>query len=226
MMFRFLGLLVLLLPLAGLQAMAVQAPAQAGPLSDTIDLIDANVLFLRHALAPGFGDPSAFRIDDCATQRNLDEAGRRQSRKLGAYLNGEGIGFDEILSSRWCRCVDTAAEMDIGNFTIFDGLNSFFDGHVDRNATLALLAEKLATLPEDGLVLMVTHQVVISAITGIPVRYGRRAPRSAPEGPSANPFGTNSIDQLGMYDSVDFVTWPRWGSLYNERTSAGSTRRR
>ena len=168
MICRYLRLVVLLL----LPLMAVQAPAKAGTLSDAIDSIDANVLFLRHALAPGFGDPAEFRIDDCATQRNLDEAGRRQSRQLGAYLNSEGIGFDAILSSRWCRCVDTAAEMDIGDFTIFDGLNSFFDGHVDRDATLALLAKKLATLPEDGVVLMVTHQVVISAVTGIPPRSG------------------------------------------------------
>jgi len=154
--------LLMLLPLA-----AVQTPAQAGPLADAVDAIDANVLFLRHALAPGFGDPAEFRIDDCSTQRNLDAAGRRQSRKLGAYLRDEGIVFDMILSSRWCRCVDTAAEMDIGAFSTFDGLNSFFNGHVDRAATLALLSARLAELPADGMVLMVTHQVVISAITGI-----------------------------------------------------------
>lgn len=172
MLFRFLRLVMLLLPLAALQAMAVQAQAQAGELSDAIKAVNANVLFLRHALAPGFGDPAEFRIDDCSTQRNLDDAGRHQSRRLGAYLRDEGIGFDEILSSRWCRCVDTAAEMDVGEFTTFDGLNSFFNGHVDREVTLALLSAKLADLPPDGLVLMVTHQVVISAVTGIPPQSG------------------------------------------------------
>lgn len=165
---RHLALVVLLL----LPLMAVPATAKAGALSEAIDSIDANVLFLRHALAPGFGDPAEFHIDDCATQRNLDEAGRRQARGLGAYLRGDGIKFDAILSSRWCRCVDTAAEMDMGDVSTFDGLNSFFDGHVDREATLALLAERLANLPEDGLVLMVTHQVVISAVTGIPPQSG------------------------------------------------------
>ena len=172
MMFRFLRLVMLLLPLAAAQTMAVQAPAQASTLSEAIDVIDANVLFLRHALAPGFGDPAAFRIDDCSTQRNLDAAGRRQSRKLGTYLRDQGIVFDEILSSRWCRCVDTATEMDVGDFSTFDGLNSFFDGHVDREATLALLADRLGTIPDNKLVLMVTHQVVISAITGIPPQSG------------------------------------------------------
>jgi len=165
---RYLRLVALLL----LPLLVVQAPAKAGALSEAIDAIDANVLFLRHALAPGFGDPAEFRIDDCATQRNLDEAGRRQARRLGAYLRGNGIRFDAILSSRWCRCVDTAAEMDMGDVSTFDGLNSFFDGHVDRETTLALLAARLADLPEDGLVLMVTHQVVISAVTGIPPQSG------------------------------------------------------
>lgn len=168
MMFRYLRLMVLmLLPLA-----VTQALAQAGPLVEAIEEIDANVLFLRHALAPGFGDPGNFSIDDCSTQRNLDAAGRQQSRRLGAYLRDEGLVFDEILSSRWCRCVDTAAEMGIGDFATFDGLNSFFDGHVDREATLALLAKRLAEFPGDGLVLMVTHQVVISAVTGIPPQSG------------------------------------------------------
>ena len=85
---RHLALVVLLL----LPLMAVPATAKAGALSAAIDSIDANVLFLRHALAPGFGDPAEFHIDDCATQRNLDEAGRRQARGLvpicGAMASG------------------------------------------------------------------------------------------------------------------------------------------
>jgi len=158
---------LIFLPLA-----VLQTPVKAGPLSDSIESIDANVLFLRHALAPGFGDPAEFRIDDCATQRNLDAAGRRQARALGAWLREEGIAFDAILTSRWCRCVDTATEMKLGAFESFDGLNSFFNGHVDRETTLALLSEKLASLPAEGLTLMVTHQVVISAATGIAPQSG------------------------------------------------------
>ena len=61
-------------------------PAQAGPLADAIDEINADVLFLRHALAPGFGDPANFSIHDCGTQRNLSRAGREQSRRIGQYL--------------------------------------------------------------------------------------------------------------------------------------------
>ena len=145
-------------------------PIQAGALSDAVEEIDADVLFLRHALAPGFGDPANFSIDDCRTQRNLSQSGRDQSRRIGDYLRDEGLDIRVILSSRWCRCVETAAELGIGPFTTHDGLNSFFDGHVDRTRTLALLRrhlDRLATLPANGITLMVTHQVVITGITGI-----------------------------------------------------------
>ena len=151
-------------------------PAQAGPLADAIDEIDADVLFLRHALAPGFGDPARFSIDDCRTQRNLSLSGRDQARRIGAYLRNEAIDIHVILSSRWCRCVETAAELGLGPFTTHDGLNSFFDGHVDRDETIELLRahlDRTAGTGTDGQVtLMVTHQVVITAITGIAPQSG------------------------------------------------------
>lgn len=151
-------------------------PAQAGPLADAIDEIDADVLFLRHALAPGFGDPARFRIDDCRTQRNLSLSGRDQARRIGAYLRNETIDIRVILSSRWCRCVETAAELGLGPFTTHDGLNSFFDGHVDRDETIELLRAQLdrtaGTRTDGQVTLMVTHQVVITAITGIAPQSG------------------------------------------------------
>ena len=151
-------------------------PAQAGPLADAIDEIDADVLFLRHALAPGFGDPDNFSIHDCRTQRNLSQSGREQSRRIGQYLRDEAIAIEVILSSRWCRCVETAAELGLGPFTTHDGLNSFFDGHVDRAETIRLLRthlDRMKASPSDGPVtLMVTHQVVITAITGIAPQSG------------------------------------------------------
>ena len=150
-------------------------PAQAGPLADAIDEIAAAVLFLRHALAPGFGDPANFSIHDCRTQRNLSRAGREQSRRIGQYLRDEAIGIEVILSSRWCRCVETAAELGLGPFTTHDGLNSFFDGHVDRAETIRLLRaylDRMNASSANGPVLMVTHQVVITAITGITPQSG------------------------------------------------------
>lgn len=158
-----LGLMFLMLmPVSGLSADTPQEPVRAA-LAQT----GANVVFMRHALAPGYGDPDNFQIEDCNTQRNLDEAGRRQAEAIGRYFREHQITFTAILSSRWCRCTQTAEQLNYGSWSEFDGLNSFFQGHVDRQETLALLRDKLDNLSSDDLVLMVTHQVVISAITDI-----------------------------------------------------------
>ena len=158
-----LGLMFLMLmPVSGLSADTPQEPVRAA-LAQT----GANVVFMRHALAPGYGDPDDFQIEDCDTQRNLDAAGRRQAEAIGRYFREHQITFTAILSSRWCRCTQTAELLNYGSWSEFDGLNSFFQGHVDRQETLALLRDKLDSLSSDDLVLMVTHQVVISAITDI-----------------------------------------------------------
>lgn len=158
-----LGLMFLMLmPVSGLSADTPQEPVRAA-LAQT----GANVVFMRHALAPGYGDPDNFQIEDCNTQRNLDEAGRRQAEAIGRYFREHQITFTAILSSRWCRCTQTAEQLNYGSWSEFDGLNSFFQGHVDRQETLALLKDKLDSLSSDDMVLMVTHQVVISAITDI-----------------------------------------------------------
>lgn len=158
-----LGLMFLMLmPVSGLSTDTPQEPVRAA-LAQT----GANVVFMRHALAPGYGDPDNFQIEDCNTQRNLDEAGRRQAEAIGRYFREHQITFTAILSSRWCRCTQTAELLNYGSWSEFDGLNSFFQGHVDRQETLALLKDKLDSLSSDDMVLMVTHQVVISAITDI-----------------------------------------------------------
>ena len=158
-----LGLMFLMLmPVSGLSADTPQEPVRAA-LAQT----GANVVFMRHALAPGYGDPDNFQIEDCNTQRNLDSAGRQQAEAIGRYFREHQITFTAILSSRWCRCTQTAEQLNYGSWSEFDGLNSFFQGHVDRQETLTLLRDKLDSLSSDDLVLMVTHQVVISAITDI-----------------------------------------------------------
>ena len=153
-------------------ALLFSQQARAEPLGEAMAKIDGDVLFLRHALAPGFGDPADFQVDDCSTQRNLNDVGRAQARAIGAYMKANRIAPDVILSSRWCRCQDTAREMDVGPFMTHDGLNSFFDGHVDREATLAALRQRMSEIEKGSLVLMVTHQVVITAITGIAPQSG------------------------------------------------------
>jgi phosphohistidine phosphatase SixA len=134
--------------------------------------IDANVLLMRHSLAPGFGDPDEFIIDQCDTQRNLDDVGRSQATLLGLQVQQTGLVFDKVYSSYWCRCLETAELLNLGAVEAFAGLNSFFQAHADRNKTLKLLQEKFVGLDERSLTLMVTHQVVIQAVSGIGVASG------------------------------------------------------
>lgn len=126
-----------------------------------------HVLFLRHANAPGFGDRPGFRIGDCATQRNLDAAGRAQARALGERLRKAGISKARVLSSEWCRCRETAELLALGPVEAASALNSFHGRHEEREPRMKAVRALLAKLPRDGPpVVLVTHQVVISALMG------------------------------------------------------------
>ena len=133
--------------------------------------INADVVFMRHALAPGFGDPVRFELGDCSTQRNLDANGRNQAQLIGRELLTSGIHFSEILSSEWCRCRETASLLNMGKWGVFSGLNSFFQNYADKEETLNNLNSKLTQM-EDGVTLMISHQIVIRAITGSTTRSG------------------------------------------------------
>ena len=134
--------------------------------------ISANVIFLRHALAPGFGDPGNFIKEDCSTQRNLNNKGRLQARLIGNYLRSTNLKFSQILTSEWCRCIDTAKELNLGQWTTFSGLNSFFQVYEKKDQVMNKLQKKLDSLGYSDLALFVTHQVVISEQTGIMPRSG------------------------------------------------------
>ena len=136
-------------------------------LSKLIINSNINVIFLRHAIAPGFGDPYNFKLGDCNTQRNLSFEGIEQAKMIGEYFRTNKIKFSEILSSEWCRCIDTISNMGIGKWKEFEGLNSFFQDFSDKSKVTKILHKKLDTIKDDELFLMVTHQVVISHITGI-----------------------------------------------------------
>lgn len=147
-------------------------------LSDEQDLVrqmqDGNaVLMIRHALAPGVGDPEEFVLDDCSTQRNLNQAGRDQARAIGQWLRSRGIREVKLYSSQWCRCLETARLMKIGTVTPLAALNSFFQRPESRHAQLSALREFIAENTKPGeLIIMVTHQVTITAITGQWVESG------------------------------------------------------
>ena len=131
------------------------------------------IIFLRHALAPGNGDPSNFNVNDCKTQRNLDQVGIDQSKMIGNTLKKLGIKFSKIYSSFWCRCKDTALNMNIGEFKTHEGLNSFYEKYADRKLTLIKLNNLVNSFDKSGgPYLLVTHYVNILAFTGLSTSSG------------------------------------------------------
>lgn len=125
------------------------------------------VLLLRHALAPGNGDPPGFRLDDCTTQRNLDATGRAQAVALGARLARAGVTKARVFSSQWCRCLETARLLGLGPVTALPQLNSFYPSPHEREARIAGLRAFLAAQPSDGPpLILVTHQFTIAELSG------------------------------------------------------------
>ncbi len=125
------------------------------------------VALMRHALAPGTGDPPGFRLDDCSTQRNLNETGRAQARRLGAQFRAAGVRVDGVWSSAWCRCLETADLLNLGPVTPLPPLNSFFETPERRDPQLRDLAAWLADRRPKGVIVLVTHQVVVTGATGV-----------------------------------------------------------
>ena len=123
------------------------------------------LIFIRHAIAPGNGDPDNFNLKDCTTQRNLDLNGIEQSKKIGLFFKNNNIKIDKILSSEWCRCKDTA-NYAFGNFQTFDALNSFYDERFADNETTQIkdLKQYVKNWDSDKNLIFVTHYVVISSI--------------------------------------------------------------
>jgi len=131
------------------------------------------VALVRHAIAPGNGDPSHFSITDCSTQRNLSEEGHQQARQIGDLVRKNGIAQAEVFTSQWCRCVDTANGFDLGFVEPLPFLNSFYqDRSTEGEQTDSLL--KWITLRLENpnndphlAALLVTHQVNITGLTGV-----------------------------------------------------------
>lgn len=86
-----------------------------------------HVLLMRHADAPGYGDPTGYVIGQCSTQRNLGDYGKKQAKIIGAWLTSQGIQKADVFSSPWCRCLDTANLLNKGSIKIETSLGSFFD---------------------------------------------------------------------------------------------------
>ena len=131
------------------------------------------LIFIRHAYAPGTGDPNNFILQDCPSQRNLNEEGMNQSIKIGLFFENNNIQIDKVLSSEWCRCKDTA-QIAFKKFETFDALNSFYDNRFSSNKSkqIRALKEFIRNWNSDKNLVLVTHFVVIQEMLNLGVSSG------------------------------------------------------
>jgi phosphohistidine phosphatase SixA len=134
-----------------------------------------HVALMRHASTePGLGDPPGYKLDDCATQRNLSTQGREESRRIGERLRKEGVVVEKVYTSPWCRCRDTAQEA-FGKAQDWEALASFFDDRSREAGRTERVKNRIGTYSTrkpKGTVVMVTHHVNIAALTNIAVGNG------------------------------------------------------
>ncbi|XQU08658.1 histidine phosphatase family protein [Halomonas sp. LY9] len=130
------------------------------------------VILMRHSLAPGIGDPPGFVLEACETQRNLSSEGRAHAVAAGQALRERGVAIDTVYSSQWCRALETAELMAVGPVTPAPWLNSFFRGRGDQVAITQAARERIAAWQGPGNLLLITHQVNITALTGGGVSSG------------------------------------------------------
>ncbi len=133
---------------------------------DWHEVRDGSVVLFRHGNAPGVGDPPNMRVGDCRTQRNLDAEGRAQSRRIGQAFRERAIEVRAVLSSRWCRARDTAEEAFPGRVRDESAFDSFFADRGDEPARTAAARRVIDAWRGPGVMVVVSHQVNISALTG------------------------------------------------------------
>ena len=170
MKFFFLPRLILSLTFSSLLFSNVQAletnwkPAQEG----------GKIILIRHALAPGTGDPAGFKINDCSTQRNLNKVGIDQSKRIGELFKRNNVPVDQVLSSKWCRCKDTA-KYAFKKYKEFSALNSTFRSPYDEKAKKQI--KELKNFVQNwsgngGNLILVTHYVIITSVSDAVPRSG------------------------------------------------------
>ncbi len=131
------------------------------------------IIFIRHALAPGNGDPENFDFNDCSTQRNLNQRGIEQSKFIGKIFKKKQIKIENVYSSEWCRCIDTA-KFAFKNYQTFSALNSFYDIRFEANEErqITQLKEFINQWNGKENIIFVTHFVVISSMLNIGTSSG------------------------------------------------------
>ena len=131
------------------------------------------IIFIRHALAPGSGDPENIDLNDCKTQRNLNIKGINQSKKIGNFFKNNNIKFVKVLSSEWCRCKDTALHA-FSKYKTFSALNSFYDQkfYKNKNKQINELKRFIKKWNKNENLILVTHYVVIMELLGVSSNSG------------------------------------------------------
>jgi phosphohistidine phosphatase SixA len=123
------------------------------------------LIFIRHTYAPGSGDPSNFNLNDCSTQRNLSEDGKKQARKIGEFFTNNNIKIEKVFSSEWCRCKETA-EIAFKDYSTKNFLNSFYSPKYKKNKTKQIeeLEDYVQQFKSSKNLVFVTHYVLISEV--------------------------------------------------------------
>jgi len=121
---------------------------------------------MRHALAPGFGDPANFELRGCSTQRNLSKEGFEQAARIGERFRNVGIRKAQVFTSQWCRCIDTAKTLGIGTPEELPAINSFFANPERSDRQTEELKQWLAKQDLSKPLVLVAHQVNMTALTG------------------------------------------------------------
>ena len=123
------------------------------------------LIFIRHAYAPGSGDPNNFNLNDCFTQRNLSDDGRNQAKNIGEFFKKNKIKIDKVLSSEWCRCKETA-KIAFKNFSTISFLNSFYSSKYAKNKDkqVKALNEYAKKFKSNKNLILITHYVLISEV--------------------------------------------------------------
>jgi phosphohistidine phosphatase SixA len=127
----------------------------------------AQIVLMRHTVTTrGVGDPVGFRLDDCATQRNLTDAGREDAQRVGAAFRQRSIPVGRVLSSPWCRCLETS-RLAFGKAEVWTPLSNLFDNRASEPEQMRALREIAGRRPAGGNLLLVTHGSVVLPLTGI-----------------------------------------------------------
>jgi broad specificity phosphatase PhoE len=140
------------------------------------------VVLMRHATTtPGVGDPPGFRLEECATQRNLSDACRDEARRVGAAFRSRGVSVGRVLSSRWCRCLETA-RLAFGRAEPWEPLDSVFEDRGREPERTRAVRGLVGARPADGNLVLVTHGANIRALTGLSPAQGEFLVLSAEPG--------------------------------------------